>query len=158
MKFEALRRPPTPVPPGLSGQWSRATFGQRAAEAVARLVGSWTFIIGQSIALTIWVGLNVTAVLWHWDPYPFILLNLGLSLQAAYTAPMILMAQNRQAEHDRAVLYGDYAIVTKTNAAVEEVLRRLSVMDERLTSIEQGPADQRPTARPPRAAIVPPKP
>ena len=102
------------------------------AESVARLVGSWPFIIGQSIALSIWVALNITAFVRHWDPYPFILLNLGLSLQAAYTAPVILMAQNRQSEHDRAVLYGNYAVALRTSTTMEGVLKRLPPTEPKL--------------------------
>ncbi|HRJ41275.1 MAG: DUF1003 domain-containing protein [Caldilineaceae bacterium] len=79
----------------------RLTFGQRAADTIARVVGSWRFIIIQSALLVVWVILNLTASILHWDPYPFILMNLLLSLQAAYTAPMIMMSQNRQAARDR---------------------------------------------------------
>jgi hypothetical protein len=73
----------------------KLTLDQRTADYVARVVGSWSFIIGQSIILIIWVILNVVAWASHWDPYPFILMNLFLSLQAAYTAPVIMMSQNR---------------------------------------------------------------
>ncbi|WP_246561201.1 DUF1003 domain-containing protein [Geobacter grbiciae] len=79
----------------------RLTVGQRASDWIAAKVGSWHFIIGQSILLTLWAILNVTAWVRHWDPYPFILMNLVLSLQAAYTAPMIMMSQNRKADRDR---------------------------------------------------------
>ncbi|MBY0459387.1 MAG: DUF1003 domain-containing protein, partial [Gemmataceae bacterium] len=70
------------------------TFGAWAADQVAALVGSWWFIGGQSVALALWAALNVVGWVEHWDPYPFILLNLFLSMQAAYTAPMIMMSQN----------------------------------------------------------------
>jgi uncharacterized membrane protein len=72
------------------------TPGERVADAVAAFIGSWPFIIGQSIILTLWIVLNVVAWVEHWDPYPFILLNLALSFQAAYASPIILMSQNRQ--------------------------------------------------------------
>jgi uncharacterized membrane protein len=75
----------------------RLTRGQRIADTVAATIGSWTFIIIQSIILTIWILLNLVAWMEHWDPYPFILLNLALSFQAAYAAPFILISQNRQA-------------------------------------------------------------
>jgi uncharacterized membrane protein len=71
------------------------TVGQKAADWIATKVGSWQFIICQSLLLTLWAILNITAWVRHWDPYPFILMNLVLSLQAAYTAPMIMMSQNR---------------------------------------------------------------
>src|SRR5882724_2537285 len=72
------------------------TTGQKVEEYVAATKSGWRFIIIQSLLLTIWLILNVTAYVRHWDPYPFILLNLALSFQAAYAAPIIMMSQNRQ--------------------------------------------------------------
>ena len=72
------------------------TFGERVADGFAAVVGSWTFIIAQSILLALWVALNLIAWRHQWDPYPFILLNLVLSFQAAYASPIIMMSQNRQ--------------------------------------------------------------
>jgi len=112
------------------------TPGQRAAEWVASMVGSWRFIIAQSSIIAIWMILNVTGVFRTWDAYPFILLNLMLSLQAAYTAPMILMAQNRQAEKDRRILYGDYDLDESTNKALLETLAVLQRLEERVTRLE----------------------
>ena len=89
------------------------TSGQIASDWVARIVGSWSFILIQSFILAIWVALNISAVLRHWDPYPFILLNLILSLQAAYTAPIIMMSQNRQAAKDRVEAHIDYLVNQK---------------------------------------------
>src|SRR5438477_12651896 len=91
---------------GLRGKGSRAgqpqlTAGQRIADAVAATMGSWRFIIIQSVILLIWIVLNLTAYVEQWDPYPFILLNLALSFQAAYAAPFIMMSQNRQQDIDR---------------------------------------------------------
>src|SRR4029077_4801215 len=80
---------------------AQLTFGQRIADKVAAMMGSWSFIIVQSVILTVWIILNVIAWISHWDPYPFILLNLALSFQAAYAAPFIMISQNRQAERDR---------------------------------------------------------
>ena len=74
------------------------TFGAPIADAVAATMGSWSFIIAQSIVLALWIVVNVVAWVEHWDPYPFILLNLALSFQAAYAAPFIMISQNRQAE------------------------------------------------------------
>ncbi|HEY3330730.1 MAG TPA: DUF1003 domain-containing protein [Capsulimonadaceae bacterium] len=74
------------------------TFGERVADGIARLVGSWPFIIMQSIILAIWIVLNILGWIKHWDPYPFILLNLALSFQAAYTGPIVMMSQNRQSQ------------------------------------------------------------
>ena len=77
------------------------TLGQRVADQLAILMGSWTFMIVQSIILAFWIALNVAAWMRHWDRYPFILLNLALSFQAAYAAPIIMMSQNRPAAKDR---------------------------------------------------------
>lgn len=76
------------------------TFGQRAADSIANGMGSWTFIIAQSIFVGGWIILNFIAFVQHWDPYPFILLNLLFSTQAAYAAPIIMMSQNRAAQKD----------------------------------------------------------
>ena len=83
------------------------TLAQRASDLVAKTVGSWRFIIIQSVLLSIWVVVNAMAIVRQWDPYPFILMNLVLSLQAAYTAPIIMMSQNRQASHDRIEAHED---------------------------------------------------
>jgi len=74
------------------------TFGERVADGFAALVGSWTFIIVQSVLLAAWVIVNLIAWQHRWDPYPFILLNLVLSFQAAYASPIIMMSQNRQSK------------------------------------------------------------
>jgi uncharacterized membrane protein len=76
-------------------------FGRRA-EAAARFFGTPQYIFGQSIAVAVWIALNAVAIVHHWDPYPFILLNLAFSTQAAYAAPLILLAQTRQADRDKA--------------------------------------------------------
>jgi len=77
-----------------------SSFGQRAADAIANGMGSWTFIITQSVFVGGWIVLNLVGFINHWDVYPFILLNLLFSTQAAYAAPIIMMSQNRQAEKD----------------------------------------------------------
>ena len=85
----------------------QVTTGERIADAAARLVGSWRFIIVQTLLVSAWVILNIVAWSTHWDPYPFILLNLMFSVQAAYTGPILLLASNRQAAKDRAVAQRD---------------------------------------------------
>jgi len=75
-------------------------FGRRA-ERTARFFGTPQYILGQSIIVVIWIALNSLALTYHWDPYPFILLNLAFSTQAAYAAPLILLAQTRQADRDK---------------------------------------------------------
>src|SRR4030081_2690844 len=83
-------------------------LGQRVADGVAATMGSWRFIIIQSCILAVWLILNSVAWINHWDTYPFILLNLALSFEAAYAAPIIMMSQNRQAAKDRLMAESDY--------------------------------------------------
>ena len=105
------------------------TLGQRAADWVVARVGSWGFIIGQSSLLGLWATLNVTAWIRHWDPYPFILMNLVLSLQAAYTAPMIMMSQNRQAARDRIEARNDYEINQKAEIEIRTIMESLDAQN-----------------------------
>ncbi len=111
------------------------TLGQRAADTIARIVGSWRFIIAQSLLLTIWALLNITAWIQHWDPYPFILMNLLLSLQAAYTAPMIMMSQNRKAVRDRVEAHIDYEINQKAEIEVRDILENLAAQNSAIGEI-----------------------
>jgi uncharacterized membrane protein len=97
------------------------SLGQRIADRVAETMGSWTFIIIQSTILLAWIVLNVVAYMNHWDPYPFILLNLGLSFQAAYAAPIIMMSQNRQAEKDRLQTRNDYEVDMKAELEIMQL-------------------------------------
>jgi uncharacterized membrane protein len=106
-----------------------STFGQRLADSVANGMGSWRFIIIQTLIVAAWMILNVVAFVHHWDVYPYILLNLLFSTQAAYAAPIIMMAQNRQSERDRAQANSDY----RTNVAAKKEIEQLM---ERLDNIE----------------------
>jgi len=101
------------------------TTGQRVADGVARVMGSWRFIIIQSIVLVGWICLNVLGWINHWDPYPFILLNLALSFQAAYSAPIIMMSQNRQASKDRLSAELDYQVNLHAEQEVDWIRSRL---------------------------------
>jgi uncharacterized membrane protein len=115
---------------------SALTWGDRLADRVATVMGSWRFIIIQSGLLTVWVGLNVVAYVNHWDPYPFILLNLMLSFQAAYAAPIIMMSQNRQAAVDRREAKHDYEINLKAELEIELLHDQLqSLQEEELAQI-----------------------
>jgi len=107
------------------------TAGQRVADAVAAGMGSWRFIIIQSTILAIWVVLNITAWVQHWDPYPFILLNLALSFQAAYAAPFIMMSQNRQGDVDRRRAQEDYRINIKAELEIELLHHKIDELRER---------------------------
>lgn len=111
----------------------RLTLGQRVADGVADTIGSWPFIIIQSIILAIWIALNLAAWINHWDPYPFILLNLMLSFQAAYAGPVIMMSQNRQSAKDRLAAEIDHQVNTKAELEINNLVRR---MDELELSME----------------------
>ena len=106
------------------------TTGQRIDDIVAATMGSWNFIIIQSIILLIWIVLNVTAFMEQWDPYPFILLNLALSFQAAYAAPFIMMSQNRQQDIDRKAAAHDHQINIKAELEIELLHQKLDQMRE----------------------------
>ncbi len=107
---------------------SEASLGERVSDWIAAVVGSWNFIIIQSLILFGWIILNVTAWISHWDPYPFILLNLVLSFQAAFTAPIIMMAQNRQAAIDRQKAELDYQVNCKAELDIEALHAKLDLM------------------------------
>ncbi|MBV9279926.1 MAG: DUF1003 domain-containing protein [Chloroflexi bacterium] len=112
------------------------TMGQKIADGVARTMGSWRFIIIQSTILFAWIILNIAEVLFRpWDPYPFILLNLALSFQAAYAAPIIMMSQNRQADKDRLAAEHDYCVNIRADATVKAVLDHLQAQDEVLLAL-----------------------
>ena len=121
------------------------TRAQRIADAVARNVGSWRFIGIQSSLLALWIVANALFALHDyavsgfdlkaWDPYPFILLNLALSFQAAYTGPFVMMSQNRQADKDRIMAEHDYHINIRAEATVHAVLEHLKAQDDVIIAI-----------------------
>lgn len=100
--------------------------GQRIADGLAKVMGSWPFIITQTVLIFFWVTLNILAYVNHWDPYPFILLNLLFSTQAAYAAPIIMMSQNRQNERDRAHAQADFETNEKAEREIEQLQLSLS--------------------------------
>ncbi len=112
-------------------------FG-RFSEAIARTLGTGRFLAGQTVVVAIWISVNVLAVSLRWDPYPFILLNLAFSTQAAYAAPLILLAQNRQAERDKAQTERDREIVFRTQADTEFLGRELAAVRIALTDVATG--------------------
>jgi uncharacterized membrane protein len=118
------------------------TIGARAADAFASAVGSWTFILTQSVILVFWITLNVIAWIRHWDPYPFILLNLALSFQAAYAAPIIMMSQNRQAAKDRLMAEQDYLVNTKAEEELKSVMQHLETQDDMMLDLLRQLHDQ----------------
>jgi uncharacterized membrane protein len=109
----------------------KLTVGQKVADVVAATMGSWTFIIIQSLILAVWIVLNVTAFIQKWDPYPFILLNLALSFQAAYAAPFIMMSQNRQQDIDRQSAENDHRINIKAELEIELLHQKIDQLREK---------------------------
>ncbi len=102
-------------------------FG-RFSEGLARFLGTGRFLVAQTVIVIAWIIFNTAALVHHWDPYPFILLNLAFSTQAAYAAPMILLAQNRQDERDRANIDRDREVAARTQADTEYLARELAAV------------------------------
>ena len=103
------------------------SFG-RMSEGLARFLGTGKYLVGQTLFVVFWVALNTLAIVHHWDPYPYILLNLAFSTQAAYAAPLILLAQNRQDERDRANIDRDRQVAARTQADTEYLARELAAI------------------------------
>ncbi len=112
-------------PRRLSVELDRDAFG-RFSERLARFMGTGTFLFWQSLFVVVWITLNLVAASLRWDPYPFILLNLCFSTQAAYAAPLILLAQNRQDDRDRISLEEDRTRAARTKADTEFLARELA--------------------------------
>ena len=106
------------------------TFGEKVADRVAATMGSWRFIIIQSLILAVWVTLNIVGYVKHWNPYPFILLNLMLSFQAAYAAPVVMMSQNRQSAIDRRDAKHDYEVNLKSELEIELLQDKINLLRE----------------------------
>jgi len=128
-KLRSARRRQRAAGPGRAE--ADITAGQRIADAVAATMGSWRFIIIQTTILTLWIILNVTAWINRWDPYPFILLNLALSFQAAYAAPFIMMSQNRQQDVDRQQAAEDFRINVKAELEIELLHQKLDALRDK---------------------------
>jgi uncharacterized membrane protein len=105
------------------------TFSDRLADMVAGGMGSWRFIIIQTALVALWMTLNIVGFMYHWDVYPFILLNLLFSTQAAYAAPIIMMSQNRQNERDRAHAEADYKTNLEAKLEIEALAIKLDAID-----------------------------
>jgi uncharacterized membrane protein len=102
-------------------------FG-RFSEGLARFLGTGKYLFGQTLFVILWIILNSIVIVNHWDPYPYILLNLAFSTQAAYAAPLILLAQNRQDERDRATTERDRQVAARTQADTEYLARELATI------------------------------
>jgi uncharacterized membrane protein len=113
--------------PARGSLYDADAFG-RFAETLARFLGTGRYLVGQTAFVIFWIILNIVAGVRHWDPYPFILLNLAFSTQAAYAAPLILLAQNRQDERDRANIERDRQVAARTQADTEYLARELAAV------------------------------
>jgi uncharacterized membrane protein len=113
--------------PQMGARYDADAFG-RFAETLARFLGTGRFIVGQTVIVIGWIILNTLGLIHHWDPYPFILLNLAFSTQAAYAAPLILLAQNRQDDRDRANIERDREVAARTQADTEFLARELAAV------------------------------
>ena len=114
----------------------QASFGNRIADTVARFGGSWSFILSCLGILTVYVCVNVTLSRSAWDPYPFILLNLFLSMLAAIQAPIIMMSQNRQDAKDRVRSELDYDVNRRAAADIQGLARKLNLLGEQISDLE----------------------
>jgi uncharacterized membrane protein len=149
--------------PRMGARYDADAFG-RMSEAIARFLGTGRFLAGQTVLVVAWIALNTVGFANHWDPYPFILLNLAFSTQAAYAAPLILLAQNRQYDRDQASLDRDRETAARAKADTEFLARELAAvrialadvvtagdLDNRMNRLEKllaGLAGQRPADRP----------
>jgi uncharacterized membrane protein len=116
----------TPRQPRRFGiHYDQEAFGQ-FSETIARTLGTARFLVIQSAIVVVWIGLNIGATVLRWDPYPFILLNLAFSTQAAYAAPLILLAQNRQEQRDRIQTENDRRTAERTQADAEFLAREIA--------------------------------
>src|ERR1700691_2084961 len=113
--------------PGMGARYDADAFG-RFSEGIARFLGTGRFLFWQTMLVICWIVLNTVGLVNHWDPYPFILLNLAFSTQAAYAAPLILLAQNRQDDRDRASIDRDRAVAARTQADTEFLARELAAV------------------------------
>lgn len=117
--------------------YHKSTFGQRAADKATCFIGSWKFILIQTAVLIIWITFNAYELFIHWDPYPFIFLNLVVGFVASYSAPIIMMSQNRAEERDSKKSEVDLATDRKAEREIEEIQLKLEEMDKKLSEIKE---------------------
>ena len=125
---------PRGAAPRMGPRYDADAFG-RFAEALARFLGTGRFLVAQTVLVIGWIILNTIGIIHHWDPYPFILLNLAFSTQAAYAAPLILLAQNRQDDRDRANIERDREVAARTQADTEFLARELAAVRLALSDV-----------------------
>ena len=111
-------------------------FGERLSDTITKVMGSWHFIVWQTVIVMLWMTLNIIGLVRHWDVYPFVLLNLIFSTQSAYAAPIIMMSQNRQNQRDREQALHDYQVNLAAKEEIEDIQRQLSKIEvEKLDKI-----------------------
>ena len=150
--------------PLMGSRYDADAFGA-VSEKAARFLGTGRYLVGQSVFVVLWLILNTIGLTQHWDPYPFILLNLAFSTQAAYAAPLILLAQNRQDDRDRTSIERDREVAARTQADTEFLARELAAvrltladvvttedLDDRLTRLELLMVSGKPPGPPPGRA------
>ncbi len=120
--------------PKIGVQYNRSAFGD-FAEHIARVMGTARFLVIQSVLVLIWVGINILFITFQWDKYPFILLNLMFSIQAAYAAPLILLAHNRQEHRDREQAQIDRNVATRTQNDAEFLAREIASVQLALSNV-----------------------
>jgi uncharacterized membrane protein len=113
----------------------KLTLGQKVADKVAAKMGSWSFIISQATIMVVWITLNLVGWFYHWDIYPFVLLNLAMSAQAAFATPLIMMSQNRQSEKDRLTAQNDYITDCKGEEEIRHIMEHLDHQDTLILQI-----------------------
>ena len=118
-------------------QKRRVTKSQKMADLASRTIGSWWFISFQTVFVIAWIILNVYGFARRWDPYPFIFLNLSLSILAAYAAPVILMSQNREAERDRMRAINDLATDRRTERKIDQMQKNLNRVERKIDAIKK---------------------
>jgi len=130
----------------------KASVGDRLADSIASFMGSWKFIMIQSSVILSWMTLNVVAFIHHWDPYPWILLNLIFSIQAAFSSPLIMMTQNRQEAKDRIRAENDYKVdkyssemVDVIDKKVDDLTKKVNLLNLSIESIKQSVIELTPT-------------
>ena len=122
--------PKKPIKRGLSR-------GEKMADLASRAIGSWSYITFQTLFIVIWVMCNVYGFLQGWDPYPFIFLNLALSILSAYAAPIILMSQNREAKRDRTRVINDLATDRKAERGIQDIRKTLTRLERKLDEVKR---------------------
>ncbi len=118
---------PRGAAPRIGARYDPDAFG-RMTETIARFMGTGRYLAAQTIYIVGWLTLNTVGLIHHWDVYPFILLNLTFSTQAAYAAPLILLSQNRQDDRDRASIERDRAVAARTKADTEYLAREIAAI------------------------------